>query len=84
MADIIIPRAEAEKIYELFNNVAAADAHYQRCQSDNFRQHVQSVYRNPRITGAFEALKRRLDKPAEEASQANIASKRSKSVLTGD
>lgn len=78
MADITISRAVAEQLYDLYNNVSAADAHYQRCQSDNFRLHVQSVYKNAGVSGAFEALKQKID----GASSPETAAKGRKSVLT--
>ena len=81
MADITITRTEAERLYDLFKNVETADAHYQRCQSDHFRLHVQSVYKNAGITAAFESLKAKLDE-AEKADAPETRKNARKSVLT--
>lgn len=62
---IAIPRAEAEMIMDLFTNVEAADAHFQRCQSDLFRQHVQSCYRAPLVDQAYQHLKEQLNHEEE-------------------
>lgn len=81
MADITLTRAEAEKIYELFNNIEAADSHYQRCQSDYFRLHVQGTYKNQAVAAAFDSLKRKLE--AKETNVAENSPKRaSKGVLS--
>lgn len=56
MANITISTEMAEKLLELYDNVVMADAHYQRCQSDNFRLHIKSVYQNAGISGAFTEL----------------------------
>lgn len=48
---------EAKKILELYRNIESADAHYRTCQAQNFRAHVQSTYKAPNISAAFEALK---------------------------
>jgi len=63
---VIISVNDAEKIYDLFFNVESADAHFHTCQSVNFRQHVQSVYKAPNISKAFEALKTAIDKAKGE------------------
>lgn len=50
----------AKRIYELYNNIEAADAHFQTCQSVNFRQHMQSVYKARNIANAFEELNEKI------------------------
>lgn len=60
MAMVTIDLKTAERLYDLFHNVEAADAHYKRCQSDQFRVHVQSVYQNAGVHDAFEALSGRI------------------------
>ena len=83
MTNITIPRAVAEQLYELYNNVSAADAHYKRCQSDNFRMHIKGVYQSKAIDDAFSALKDALDeKPAEAAPVSRSAETRRRSVLS--
>lgn len=83
MADITIPRAVAEQLYELYNNVSAADAHYKRCQSDNFRMHIKGVYQSKAIDEAFAALKEALaEKPAETVNTPRSAEMRRRSVLS--
>ncbi len=54
---VSIPVHQAEQLLELYRNIEAADAHFQRCQSDSFRQHVKSVYRAPNVAAAYEQLK---------------------------
>lgn len=54
--EIVLDLNDAKRLYELYQNVEAADAHFQRCQSDSFRQHVQSVYKAANIRAAFERL----------------------------
>ena len=63
---VIISVNDTEKIYDLFFNVESADAHFHTCQSVNFRQHVQSVYKAPNISKAFEALKTAINKAKGE------------------
>ena len=58
---ITVSISDAERIYELFMHIESADAHYHTCQSANFRQHVQSVYKAPNIGKAFDALKTAID-----------------------
>ena len=58
---ISITKECAEKLFDLYANVEAADAHYKRCQSDNFRIHVQSVYKNAGVAAAFAELKSQID-----------------------
>ena len=53
---ICISVEDAERIYSLFQNVEAADAHFHTCQAVNFRQHVQSVYKAENVRKAFEGL----------------------------
>lgn len=47
---------DAEQIYKLFENVQLADLHFHSCQSPQFRQHMQSVYKAPNIEQAFTNL----------------------------
>lgn len=86
MSDITITRAEAEQLYELYKNVAAADNHYKRCQSDHFRLHVQGAYTNGKIKGAFESLRARLDAPenVEAQTQASRARERPRRGVLAD
>lgn len=81
MANISISRSTAQQLYELYNNVAVADVHYKRCQSDNFRMHIKSVYQSNAIENAFEELKAALDEP-EKANVPETRSNARKSVLT--
>lgn len=83
MADITIPRNTAQQLYELYNNVVAADAHYKRCQSDNFRVHIKAVYQSEAVANAFDQLKARMD-AAEKTSASQAAEKPRKGVLTED
>lgn len=80
MANITIPRSVAEQLYELYHNVESADAHYKRCQSDNFRVHVKSVYQSKAIENAFADLKNALDS-AETEDALRSAEKASRGVL---
>ena len=80
MADITISRKVAEQLYDLYNNVSAADAHYQRCQSDNFRLHVKAVYQNAGVSAAFDELKQKID----GANAPETAAKGRRSVLTDE
>ena len=61
MPKISLDKKVAEQLYELFHNVEVADSHYKRCQSDQFRMHVQSVYKNAGVNDAFEALRTAID-----------------------
>ena len=58
---VAVPLKEAEQLLELYRNVEAADAHFQRCQSDSFRQHIKGVYRAPLVVGAFDSLRASID-----------------------
>lgn len=83
MPNITILAADAEHIFQLYWNVETADAHYRRCQSDYFRNHVQSIYRGAQTAEAFARLKEQLDSlKAQEASKA--ASKASKASVKKD
>jgi len=84
MANITIPRDVAEKLYDLYNNVASADSHYQRCQSDNFRLHVKSVYQNKGVADAFAALKGKLESADSTADAPSGAETRRRGVLSRD
>lgn len=58
---ITITKKQAEQLFDLYNNVYAADSHYKRCQSDQFRVHVQSVYKHDGVREAFESLRAKID-----------------------
>ncbi len=64
---ILLSVAEAERVYELYRNIEAADAMFKTCQSVSFRQHMQSVYKSANVSAAFDALKARIDQAKEEA-----------------
>lgn len=82
MATITINTKQAEKLFDLYNNVVAADAHYQRCQSDQFRVHIKSVYQNAGVQQAFEALRAEIDAAkAEPVTAAEKAAAPRKGVL---
>lgn len=53
---VSIPAVQAEQLLELYRNIEAADAHFQRCQSDSFRQHVKGVYQAPLVAKAYQDL----------------------------
>ena len=59
---ITIPIEAAKHILELFDNVEAADSHFQRCQSDLFRQHVKAVYDAKLVRDSFGQLRGELEK----------------------
>lgn len=82
MANISIPLEMAERIIDLYTNIEAADAHFQRCQSDNFRLHVQAVYRNAGVSAAFEDLKQQID--AQKASAPEKPANARRGVLTSE
>lgn len=54
---VTISVTDAERLYDLYNNVEMADAHFHTCQSANFRMHIQSVYRAPNVKSAYDKLK---------------------------
>lgn len=54
---ITITVEDAEQIYKLFENVELADVHFHSCQSAQFRQHIQSVYKAQNIEQAFNNLR---------------------------
>ena len=84
--EITITKKQAEQLYDLYNNIVAADSHYKRCQSDQFRVHVQSVYKHASVREAFEGLRAKIDlaqedpAPEEFTKPEKVASPR-KSVL---
>ena len=59
--EITITLADAEQIMALYTNVEAADAHYQRCQSDLFREHVRASYKAALVDAAYARLKQAMD-----------------------
>lgn len=65
-ATVTIPVATANYLYDLYRNIESADAHFHRCQSDNFRQHVVSVYNAANVRNAFSLLKSAIDKEKGE------------------
>lgn len=75
---IMISKETAEKLYDLYQNVTAADAHYLRCQSDNFRLHVSSVSKNAGVAAAFEELRQQIE---SESNAATSPQKGRKGVL---
>lgn len=87
MPKISLDKKVAEQLYELFHNVEVADSHYKRCQSDQFRMHVQSVYKNKGVSDAFEALQTAIDaaevEPAPKKAAASPQEAR-KGVLGND
>lgn len=88
MTNITIPRNVAEQLYELYKNVSVADAHYKRCQSDNFRMHIKSVYQNQAVASAYDELQKAFDEAAEPVAVSEEtpkpASSRRRSVLADD
>ena len=78
MANITITKETAEKLYDLFQNVETADAHYQRCQSDNFRLHVKAVYQNAGVSGAFEELHQQIEAAQEDDAPRSAKTARSR------
>lgn len=82
MPDITIPRNVAEKLIDLYTNIEAADAHFQRCQSDNFRLHIKSVYQNPGVKAAFEELQQQIETAAKQPEPTRAATKPRKGVLS--
>lgn len=61
---ITISKETAEKLYDLYNNIESADAHYLRCQSDYFRLHVKDVYQNAGVKAAFDELRQQIEQEA--------------------
>ena len=75
MAEITLTREQAEKIYELYNAVEAADTIYKSCQSEYFRNYVRGNYRNDVTAGAFAVLKAKIeasDKTRKTASKSAL------------
>lgn len=64
--DIKISVQTAEQLLSLFENIAAADAHFKTCQSVPFRQHIQRVYTATNVSNAFYALKTAVEKAKGE------------------
>lgn len=63
--NITIDIKTAEKIAELYTNCEAADAAFQSCQSVQFRNHIQSVYKAPNVVAAFTELQQKIDATKE-------------------
>lgn len=80
-AKITLTTSQAERLFNLYNNVAAADAHYQRCQSDQFRLHVKAVYQNAKVQQAFEELHELIENAQAEPAQPEKVAAPRKSVL---
>lgn len=80
-ANITLTTSQAERLFDLYNNVAAADAHYQRCQSDQFRVHVKAVYQNAGVQQAFEELHALIENARAEPAQPEKVAAPRKSVL---
>lgn len=54
--DIVLDLNTAKCLYDLFHNVELADLHFKSCQATSFRTHVQSTYKAPNISAAFDKL----------------------------
>lgn len=78
---ITISKETAEKLYDLYQNVTAADAHYLRCQSDNFRLHVSSVSQNAGVAAAFAELRQQIDEARKENDGSTAPQKGRRGVL---
>lgn len=61
MATVTIDVKTAEWLYDLYNNLEAADTAYKRCQSDQFRMHLKAVKDNQNIQAAYSELKDKID-----------------------
>lgn len=83
MANVTIDVKTAERLYDLFHNVEAADVHYQRCQSDQFRVHVKSVYQNQGVQDAFAALRTSIDAASKQQDATKASQSPRKGVLGG-
>ena len=57
---------DAEQLYELFKSVEAADSHFHACQSVNFRDYIKAVYKAPKVSEAFAALKQKIAELKED------------------
>lgn len=84
MANISIDVKTAEQLYDLFHNVEAADAHYQRCQSDQFRVHIKAVYQNAGVSKAFETLRSLIDDAAAAPVKADKAAQSPRKSVLGN
>ena len=60
---------QGEKLFELYDNLVAADAHYMSCQSANFRNHIKSVCAAQKIADAFAELRQQLNALESEAGE---------------
>lgn len=60
--EIHISGTDAARILELYDGMIAADAHYQRCQSDAFRQFVAGNAKAETVGSAFESLRAAIEK----------------------
>ena len=63
---LTIQLEEAEQLYELFKSVEAADNHFHTCQSVNFRDYITAVYKAPKVSEAFAALKQKIAELKED------------------
>ena len=79
---ITLTTSQAERLFDLYNNVFAADSHYKRCQSDQFRVHVQSVYKHDGVREAFESLRAKID-AAEAVPEPEVTQKAVEAPRTG-
>lgn len=84
MANVTLDLKTAQQLYDLFHNVEAADLHYKRCQSDQFRVHVKSVYQNEGVQHAFESLRSLLDVAEAEPAKATRAAQSPRKGVLGD
>lgn len=76
---ITIDVKTAERLLELYRNCEAADSAFKTCQSVQFRNHIQSVYKAQNIESAFETLNQKLV-AASESETAAAAAKTDKPV----
>ena len=60
--DIRISVNDAEKIIELHRKIEKADCHFKTCQSANFREYVQSVFKAQTIVNAINRLSEAVEK----------------------
>lgn len=63
---VTIDLKTAERIYDLYRNCEAADTAYKSCQSTQFRNHIQGVYKAPNVEKAFAELQRLIEEAKKE------------------
>lgn len=62
VSEISISVNDAEKLIELHRKIAKADEHFKTCQSVNFREFVQGVYKAQTTVDAVNRLKEAVEK----------------------